>query len=328
MKSNRKSKWILITLSVVALLGATVFYSTREKREVVYQEVQVTKGPIKNTILSSGVVQPENRLEVKAPIAGRIEKILVDEGQQVKKGQILAWMSSSERAALLDTAKSKGKEELSYWEEAYKATPLMAPISGQIILRSVEPGQTITIQDALLVMSDRLCIKAQVDETDIAQVKLNQNVEVTLDAYAEHPMSGTVVHIAYESKTVNNVTTYLVDIIPSEIPPFMKSGMTANVVFTTDEKEETLLLPASALQKENGKFKVLLASADKKQSPTSLSVEVGVNDGKQAEILSGLKEGDTVLVPKLSPITKKGDSGPKSPLNPFGGGGKRGSRGH
>ena len=125
-----------------------------------------------------------------------------------------------------------------------------------------------------------------------------------------------------------NVTTYLVDIIPSEIPPFMKSGMTANVVFTTDEKEETLLLPASALQKENGKFKVLLASADKKQSPTSLSVEVGVNDGKQAEILSGLKEGDTVLVPKLSPITKKGDSGPKSPLNPFGGGGKRGSRGH
>ena len=47
MKSNRKSKWILITLSVVALLGATVFYSTREKREVVYQEVQVTKGPIK-----------------------------------------------------------------------------------------------------------------------------------------------------------------------------------------------------------------------------------------------------------------------------------------
>ncbi len=322
-------KKLIVPLSLIAgvIIASAIYYSSQNKHEVIYQEVQVTKGAIKNTILSTGIVQPENRLEVKAPIAGRIEKILVDEGQLVRRGQVLAWMSSSERAALLDTAKSKGKEELTYWEEAYKATPLMAPISGQIILRNVEPGQTITIQDPLLVMSDRLCVKAQVDETDISQVKLNQKVEITLDAYAEHSMEGTVVHIAYESKTVNNVTTYLVDIIPSAIPEFMKSGMTANVVFTTSEKEETLLLPASAVQKENGKFKVLLASADKAQGPQSLPVEVGVNDGKKVEILSGLKEGDTVLMLKLSPISKKLDSAPQSPLSPFGGS-RKGSRGH
>ncbi|MBM4304001.1 MAG: HlyD family efflux transporter periplasmic adaptor subunit [Deltaproteobacteria bacterium] len=323
MKTTRKTMIPFAILGVIILFGIIFYFSRNEKREIIYQEVSVTKGPIKNTILSSGVVQPENRLEVKAPIAGRIEKILVDEGQLVKKGQVLAWMSSSERAALLDTAKTKGKEEWAYWEEAYKATPLMAPISGQIILRSVEPGQTITIQDALIVMSDRLCVKAQVDETDIAQVKLNQKVEVTLDAYAEHPMEGTVVHIAYESKTVNNVTTYLVDIIPSSIPDFMKSGMTANVVFTTGEKEETLLVPSTALQKENGKFKVLLANAGDTKSPTQLSVEVGVNDGKQAEIVSGLKEGDKVLIPKLSPSARKKDSETKSPLSPFGNRGKR-----
>jgi macrolide-specific efflux system membrane fusion protein len=328
MKPKRKKLVSFIIVGAVIVIGISLYFSQNGKREVLYQEVVVTKGPIKNTILSSGVVQPENRLEVKSPIAGRIEKILVEEGQSVKKGQVLAWMSSSERAALLDTAKSKGKEELAYWEEAYKATPLMAPISGQIILRNVEPGQTITIQDPLIVMSDRLCVKAQVDETDIAQVKLKQKVEITLDAYAEHPMDGTVVHIAYESKTVNNVTTYLVDIIPSSIPDFMKSGMTANVIFTTEEKEETLLVPASALQKENGKFKVLLANAANTTPPTSLPVEVGVNDGKKAEIISGLKEGDKVLIPKLSSISKKGDSETKSPLSPFGGGGKRGPRGH
>jgi len=327
MKSSKRKLIAGLSAVSIIILGLVIFYSSRNKREVVYQEVQVTKGPIKNTILSTGIVQPENRLEVKAPIAGRIERILVDEGQSVRRGQILAWMSSTERAALLDTAKSKGKEELAYWEEAYKPTPLIAPIAGQIILRNVEPGQTITVQDALLVMSDRLCVKAQVDETDISQVKLNQRVEITLDAYAEQPMEGNVVHIAYESKTVNNVTTYLVDIIPSQIPEFMKSGMTANVVFTTSEKEETLLLPASAVQKENGKFKVLLASVDKRQDPTSLSIEVGVNDGKKIEILSGLKEGDTVLMPKLSSISKKMESGPSSPLSPFGGA-RKGSRGH
>lgn len=326
MKYSTKTVIIVASLVTTLIIAGGIYYFSNNKREVIYQEVQVTKGPIKNTILSTGTVQPENRLEVKSPIAGRIEKILVNEGQTVKRGQVLAWMSSTERAALLDTAKSKGKEELAYWEEAYKPTPLMAPIAGQIILRNVEPGQTITIQDALLVMSDRLCVKAQVDETDISQVKLNQKVEVTLDAYAEHPMEGTVVHIAYESKTVNNVTTYLVDIIPTQIPDFMKSGMTANVVFTTSEKEDTLLLPASAIQKENGKFKVLLASADKKLDPQSLSIEVGVNDGKKVEILSGLKEGDTVLMPKLSP-TKKAENGPTSPLSPFRGP-KRGGKAH
>lgn len=325
MKSSKKLGLVLVV--VIALLGGVWFiFSSQTKREIVYQEVKVTKGNIKNTILSTGVVQPENRLEVKAAISGRMEKILVEEGQQVKKGQILAWMSSTERAALLDTAKSKGKQELAYWEDAYKATPLIAPIAGQIILKDVEPGQTITVQDALLVMSDRLCVKAQVDETDISQVKLQQKVEVTLDAYSDHPMEGNVVHIAYESKTVNNVTTYLVDIIPNAIPEFMKSGMTANVVFTTSEKEETLLLPASAVQKENGKYKVLIASNDKKSDPTILPIEVGVNDGKKIEILSGLKEGDTVLMPKLS-IAKKSGNGPTSPLSPFGGS-KGGGRPH
>jgi macrolide-specific efflux system membrane fusion protein len=325
MKSPKK--FGLITGLVFAIVAGIWFvFSNQTKREIVYQEVKVTKGTIKNTILSTGIVQPENRLEVKSPIAGRMERILVEEGQAVKKGQILAWMSSTERAALLDTAKSKGKQELAYWEDAYKATPLMAPIAGQIILKNVEPGQTITAQDALLVMSDRLCVKAQVDETDISQVKLNQKVEITLDAYAEHPMEGNVVHIAYESKTVNNVTTYLVDIIPNAIPDFMKSGMTANVVFTTSEKEETLLLPASAVQKENGKYKVLIASNDKKSEPSILPIEVGVNDGKKVEILSGLKEGDTVLMPKLS-IAKKSENGPTSPLSPFGGS-KKGGRSH
>ncbi|MCX6103337.1 MAG: HlyD family efflux transporter periplasmic adaptor subunit [Proteobacteria bacterium] len=323
------SKKIIFFISVVLIAGTTamISYSSKTKTELTYQEVKVFKGPIKNTILSTGVVQPLNRLEVKAPIAGRIETILVKEGQLVLRGKILAWMSSSERAALLDTAKSKGKEEVAYWEEAYKATPLMAPIAGQIIQRNVEPGQTITIQDPLLVISDRLAIKAQVDETDIAQVKLQQMVEVTLDAYAEQPMKGRVTQIAFDSKTTNNVTTYEVDIIPETIPDFMKSGMTANVVFTTSEKEETLLLPSSAVQKENGKFKVLLASADQNKEPTFLSVEVGVNDGKKIEILTGLKEGDTVLMPRLTTISKKSDSGPTSPLSPFGGG-KKGSKGH
>jgi macrolide-specific efflux system membrane fusion protein len=51
---------------------------------------------------------PQNRLEIKPPIAGRAEEVLVNEGELVKAGQIIAWMSSTDRAALLDAARAQG----------------------------------------------------------------------------------------------------------------------------------------------------------------------------------------------------------------------------
>ena len=53
------------------------------------------------------------------------------------KGQILAWMSSTERAALMDAARSKGPEEVSRWEELYRPTPILAPIRGTVISRNI-----------------------------------------------------------------------------------------------------------------------------------------------------------------------------------------------
>src|SRR6185369_1195320 len=82
--------------------------------------VQVTQGPIERTIETTGEVTPLNRVEIKPPISGRIEKLLVDEGDKVRHGQILAWMSSSDRAAILDAARAKGSNEEKKWQEAYK----------------------------------------------------------------------------------------------------------------------------------------------------------------------------------------------------------------
>ena len=68
-------------------------------------------------------------MEIKPPIAGRIEKLLVDEGDDVTSGQILGWMSSTDRAAILDAARAQGPEESKRWEDAYKPTPIVAPLS-------------------------------------------------------------------------------------------------------------------------------------------------------------------------------------------------------
>src|SRR6185295_1884406 len=112
--------------------------------------------------------------------------------------------------------------------------PVLAPIDGTIILRNVQQGQTFAGTDALFVMSDRLTVKAQVDETDIAQVALKQAAKITLDAYPQKEFPASVDKIAYDATTVNNVTTYIVDVLPENTPDFLRSGMTANVNFLID----------------------------------------------------------------------------------------------
>ncbi|RYZ97540.1 MAG: efflux RND transporter periplasmic adaptor subunit, partial [Proteobacteria bacterium] len=266
-------------------------------------------------ILSTGLVKPENKLEIKPPIAGRVESVLVKEGAKVRKGQTLAWMSSTERAAMLDAATARGPEELKKWEELYRPTPILAPINGTIIQRNVESGQTFATNDAVLVMSDRLTIKAQVDETDLAQIKLGQKATIGLDAYAGDQIRGTVDQIAYDATTVNNVTTYVVDVLPDSTPPHMRSGMTANVTFVVNAREDVLTVPADAIKVEEGKMVILVEDPQTKQ-PVKRVVQVGATDGKKTEILEGLKEGEPVMVVSFSGLGER----KANAANPFMGG--------
>lgn len=312
----RRAARALIAVAAVAAVAALAAHLWRGGEETgpVLREVKVERGELAVTVLATGVVQPRNRLEIKPPIPGRAERVLVREGQVVRKGEILAWMSSTERAALLDAARAKGPEEVKRWEELYRATPILAPIAGTLIARNVEPGQTFTSQDAIFVMSDRLTVKAQVDETDIAQIRLKQRAVVELDAYPGKPVRGAVEQIAYDAQTVSNVTTYEVDVLPERIPPFMRSGMTANVRFEVARVDDALLLPANAVRRRGEGATVLVPAG--KRPPVERRIETGLSDGKHVEIVAGLSEGDTVLAPELR--AAGGRTGGGSPLTPFG----------
>lgn len=292
-----KIKYFVLFFLIFSFLLGGYLWKKRNSSNTTFQELQVARGDLQQTILSAGTVQPENRLEIKPPIPGRVEEVLVSEGQQVHKGQILAWMSSTERAALLDAARSKGNSELKKWQEYYRPTPVMAPISGTIILRSVEPGQTFTNNDSIFAISNRLTVKAQVDETDMAQIKLGLLADIILDAYPDIKTPGKVDHIAFEAKTVNNVTTYLVDVLPELIPDFMRSGMTANVTFHLGSKIGVLLVANEAIKYQGDKIIVLVPSL--KGKPEEREIKTGLTNGNLTEVLSGLEEKDKVLVPQL-----------------------------
>lgn len=319
MKANVKSKMLWVGVLLVLGTGVLIWRMLKtDGPEYSYQEIKVEKSDLIVDITASGTVSPQNRLEIKPPVAGRIEEVLANEGDVVKKGKVLAWISSTERAALLDSVRGEGASTLKRWENLYKPTPAIAPINGTVILRNVEAGQSFLNTEAIFVLADRLTVKAQVDETDISQVKVNQSALITLDAYPKNPIAAKVIHLAYDATLTNNVTTYIVDILPNEVPEFMRSGMTANVSIEVDRKDGVSVLPLSALQEgPEGKFVEIRQNG----KIVPLPVTIGLDNGKVAEVLEGPLAGETVLVKEVIKAGAKSSSG--SPFMPSRPGGRR-----
>ena len=311
--NKRMLQWTGAGLVLVAAVLA-VTYLTRTKVSN-YDSYTVQRGSIRSVVLSTGIVQPENKLDIKPPINGRADSVLVAIGEKVKKGQVLAWMSSTDRAVLLDAARTKGVAELAHWEDYYKAAALIAPLDGTIITKNLNPGQVVTSSDVVFSLSDHLIVAANMDETDLAKIRLKQPVELALDAYPDKPFTGVVERIAFSATTVSNVTTYEVDILPGKVPDFMRSGMTANATFIVADKKDALYVPSTAVKQGKSKTTVLVPDPGHDGLAVPLVVMTGLSDGKKTEILSGLKEGDIVLQQKFQ-LSAPGSSGGGSPLIP------------
>jgi macrolide-specific efflux system membrane fusion protein len=317
----------LVALGAAALAARTVMRRNGNASSEAFRRVAVSRQDLRIAKTATGEVTPQNRVEVKPPIAGRIEEVLVREGEAVTQGQVLVWMSSAERAALLDAARSQGPEALARWESAYKAAPLLSPLDGTVIVRAMEPGQSVATDDAVVVVADRLIIKAQVDETDIASIAVGQAATGDLDAFPDAGIPARVDHVAYEAKTVNNVTMYEVDVLPEDPPAFMRSGMTAMVTFTVAEKPGALVVPAEAVHRETADASVLVPGSQPWERPTPTRVVIGLTDGKWTEIVSGLTEGETVLAPSLGQAIRSSSNGRRNPFSPFGAGARSGAGG-
>jgi membrane fusion protein, macrolide-specific efflux system len=309
MMKNKKVVIIVVALLCSAFLYLWFYSGRPDTKNTKY--IKPAKEDIILAVVSTGLIQPQNRLEIKPSIGGRIEDILVREGDKVKVGQVLARMSSTERAALIDAARLESEEVLAYWQDVYKKSPIISPIDGEVIARNVEPGQTVTVSDAILVLSDRLVVKAQFDETDIGRVRIGQDAVIVLDAYPDIRLTGIVDHIAYESEIINNVTIYNVDILIEEMPRILRSGMSVTVELIEKRSEAVMTLPLSAVYTDNKRNFVMVR--DKSGKAVEKDIVLGILSDNKAEILSGLSSDDSVIFQDTSVLPARKSLG----ANPF-----------
>lgn len=174
-------------------------------------------------------------------------------------------------------------------------TVLRAPIDGVIAKVNKKVGELVSSTDVVInFISPHFEIDVDIPETDVAKLKLNDSVVITLDAFGDDiKFSGKVASIEPASTEIQDVVYYKVKMTLDDTDKAVKSGMTANVTVSTASRENTLYIPSRAVRTNDEKYVRVLIGNEVKDMPIKLGLKA--DDGK-IEVLSGLQEGDLVVL--------------------------------
>ncbi len=177
-------------------------------------------------------------------------KKLFDKGYLSELDFIASKTTVESAYATLESAKSSLERAKTNLDYAF----IHAPISGKIINRNVEARQTVAASfstPTLFTIAENLSkmqILADVDESDIGQIKVGQKVIFTVQAYPEKNFKGEVVQIRLSPETISNVVNYTVVVNADNSERLLLPGMTATLDFYVKEKKNVLLIPNMALR--------------------------------------------------------------------------------
>jgi len=215
--------------------------------------------------------------QIKAP--GRVEDV------------VLASAQVSQAGANLNLIKKQMADNI-----------ISAPMDGQIININYEIGEQVNSAKAVIVMLTENNFEVEVDisESDISKIKINNSVAVTFDAFGENrKFQGVVYFIEPASTVIQDVIYYKVKIKFTDDAAALtdiKSGMTANVIITTNSKDGVLSVPARAVLEKTGAGKyirVLRTGNQVEEIPVSIGLSG--NEGMIEVLADQLKEGEAIV---------------------------------
>jgi HlyD family secretion protein len=191
-------------------------------------------------------------------------------------------------------------------EEQLSYTTIVAPMDGVILSRDVEIGDAVSSilvlgSTATLVMTEgdinEVYVQGKVDEADIAHVYMAQPARIKVESFRDRVFNGKVTKIAPLGVEKDNVTTFEVRVSIDNPGGELKANMTANAEIILDEHKNVLMVPESAVMYDNQKnASVEIPDKKQKEGKRKVPVKVGISNGSVTELLSGLMEGDQVVL--------------------------------
>ncbi len=295
--------------------------------EAPVEVVSVMRGDISSFIQSSTTIKADKKVDIYAEISEKISEVMVEEGDTVVRGEILAQFDDSELALIAKKTKinfEKQKSDLERltlmidkqliskdqyeaakfaeeqaaleWEQAklnLSKTTIRATIKGVISAKYIEAGERVNMGAIVfsIVDLDNLTAEAYLPETAIRQIKKGQYVEIKSESLQNDRVSGVV-------KLINPVVdpqtgTVKVTAQIKSGNKLLKPGMFVELNIITDVHKNTLLIPKKALIFENENDFIFLAQNGKAKK---VDIVTGYRNTEMVEVLSGIGEDDKVII--------------------------------
>lgn len=329
----KKTIIFLLVLAGTAQVGLYL-YQTKNKPANTVRTMTVERGDLVSLVAATGTITPVNSVNVSSKITGLIKEVKVNENDHVTAGQILTILDDTHLRALVnqaaarlanstanlqraerliasgavpfqqvDTARMEYDVARAAYDDAISNlndTIIRAPIDGIVIGKPVPAGQTVApgISTPMVLMTiadmSMMQIETQVDESDIGRVAVGQKVTFTVDAYPGKTFTGTVSNVSNKANIQQNVVYYPV-IIDVNDSTGLKPTMTARVTVSVGEVKNALIVPLTVVKENKGQRYIQIL---KDGQPQNAIVTIGLTGDDRVEIVSGLKEGDQILMPQ------------------------------
>ena len=283
--------------------------------------------PVAETLAVVGTLAANEFIEVKSETDGTIAEILFNEGQPVKKGDLLIRLDETKFSAALAEAQANLKLATTTYErskdlqrdklisqqeydqaaslfQANQATVelrkrqlqdarIPAPFAGVVGSRSVSPGQVIAKNTTLTWLMDIETVKAEfnVPERFLGEVKVGQAIELRVAAFPKERFKGEVYFLAPQIDP--NTRTLLMKARVPNPEHRLKPGMFANLDLTLTLRDKAIMIPESAVMAMGDRTMVYVIDADQKAQMRP--VKVGLRLPNQIEVVDGLKPGEKVV---------------------------------
>lgn len=328
---------ILFILTCLAACGEknTDVVRPPERRQVIGRKV--TSVSANDTIVVSGVLEADKTVPLSFLVPGKVDHVYFDEGDHVKKGQILAKVEISDYRSHLEIAEAQlfeaqdaydrlrslykdgaiaekdfikikagldqAKASRDIARKMLKDTKLRSPIPGIVGSKNVELGQTIStgIPVFTIVKTDRIFARVSVPESEIGKVALGQKAVVTIKALEDSALEGKVTLIAAVAEP--RTRSYTVKIELSNPDYVLRTGMIAEAQIVTDKIIEMVTVPGKAVVRDADNLAYVFLADKEKKRALRQRVFPGSVHRNEIEIKEGLKAEDVVIITGQHKIT-------------------------
>lgn len=235
------------------------------------------KIPLQDYVTTNGEVQTQSSIEVFPAMKGTVVEIDVSLGSQVQKGDLIGYIDPSEPGAY------------------YAKSPIYAPISGSILTSPVRTGQTVSVSSVITKIGDvdNLQISAKIPERYVADLRIGQKAEITLEAYPSVKFGASVVRISPVVDSATRTKEIILNFDKKDSR--VNAGMFAKVKLYTALYDGQIAIKQDALVNNSDKYYLFIVNDDGETVRRS-EVTLGKNVDAVYQILSGVNPGDRVVV--------------------------------